>query len=198
MRLLCLASLIMATMAGPPTAAARLHPCPNPDHRPAEPQSKTRCTLRVAGVPRTMLPSLTVRVGRSTIPLADTREVSFEFTGASADVRVSSPRFVAQRTVTTGECRLGTVEFEVAPRPAKLRILGIPTDAVVVCTAGCGSKITGRNYLAGRFPDLALGTDIQAKVDLRLRHADYLPLTTTALLLPGTNELVLQMQPRCP
>jgi serine/threonine-protein kinase len=193
--------------AGPATTVAVVDPPPDPQPRKqvgtkaVDPATKAaarppgpavKCTLKVEGMPETVL-----RMGRHKLMIGresaalKSATTPLEIAGERTQVQVLGDKYMGHQTFERSACAAGgTVELEVRPKAALLRFSDGPPGMTASCVSGpCPDTAP---HFATDFPPIKV-SEFETEIQLEFKAKGYKGKTEKKRIQPGENLWTVNM-----
>ena len=153
------------------------------------------CEVSIANIPLSTARNLKLQVGRSTRPITSTRmRVKVD---KKTLVSITEGDWRGSVTLTRDACAAGAVPLQAKPRPAVVRIVGAPPEAVARCLSGCKKKDVGANQTPDKgLRAIPIADGTSQRVKFAFQAAGYHDLKQEWTLHPGVQTLRVKMRPR--
>ncbi len=157
------------------------------------PASQRACEVELEGMPVAAMSHHRLVVGESTRrPLA--RRLEVPLAGERVQLRVVGPRYAGARWLTRADCDSEhPAKLLVAPRPAML-VVGCPPKGMTIQCTDCPGIDEDALFLPEHFPSVIM-TGHSRRIELVLRAPGFCVERRRILLLPGRNELKVELTP---
>ncbi|HET6583369.1 MAG TPA: serine/threonine-protein kinase [Nannocystaceae bacterium] len=176
-------------------------PRPGKPATPSKPPQRTvpeiDCEIEVAGPSASAAKSIKVMVGSKAHRIGLDGKVKFKLEGPDVHISLNSSRYLGGIDVRRDECVAGTLVLVAKPRPTALTFSNAPADLVVICEKGCPDALLRKPLRPSSFEKIVFG-DGKDRHELELtlkREGAYKPQSVTQEVLPGTNEVTVDIQP---
>jgi len=182
-----------APPAGRPHRKARRA---NPDDDDGDGQAAPfSCRIDLENIPFSTARNHKLQVGGDETLNIDSRTMQLELDGTTT-VSLTGGTWRGTARPTAESCAQGPVKLRATPRPARVRISGVPPNTVVRCMKGCAAKDIGTNQEADKeLNPIPLDSDHQ-DITLALQCPGHEPKTIKHTVYSGSQPLKTSLDPR--
>lgn len=154
------------------------------------------CKLKITNIPFNTARNHKLQVGgKRTLAIdATAMQLSLE---RSTTVSLTGGTWRGTARLTAESCAKGTVNLSAKPRPAKVRITGVPPKTVVRCLKGCAVKDIGDNQAAdAELNDIPLDSSGSQRIVLQLQAEGHQSKRVERTVHPGSQTIPLKLERR--